>query len=129
MKGRWALNFIPQRWTLRDKIFAQRAPRRKATLLPAPWVEELMAKRFGALIVCDGCAFKYRDGLGRFGYARHPDMKARGNACDFCKQVQSYPAALWLPEEHRYPTATEHAEQSRHFGIAGAPHLYDARRA
>lgn len=128
MKGRYALNLLRQTWTTRDRLLARRFPARKATLLPSVWVEELMAKRFGALIICQPCAWKYGDGITRWGYVRHPDMKVQGNPCDFCKQVYDV-TPLWFKEEHRYPTRQEHADQSERYGIRGAPHLYDRRAA
>lgn len=122
------LILIPRTWRTVDRLLARRFPRRRATVPPASWLGELMEKRFGALILCAGCALKYGDAIRRLAYARHPDMKATGNACDACKRMHTEPLALWFKEEHRYPTAQEHADQSRRFGIAGAPHLYDARR-
>lgn len=122
----YATNIFPRKWTWKDRL--RLFPQRKATVMPSAWVEELMAKRFGALIICGPCGIKYRDGIRRWGYFAHENMKAQGNACDFCKRVDPYPVPIWLKEEHRYPTATEHAEQSRRFGVAGAPHLYDRTR-
>lgn len=119
------LNIFPRTWSVRDRL--ARFPRRKATLLPAVWVDELMQQRFGCLMVCGTCAWKYREGLARHAYARHPDMKASGNACDFCKQVYDS-MALWFAEEHRYPTRQQYADEQARAGIRGAPHLYDSRR-
>jgi len=101
---------IPKKWTIRDLLDAIRFPRRKATLLPSVWVDELMQKRFGTLIICRACARKYQDGIRRWGYVRHPDMKAR-NLCDFCQCMEPHPTALWFKEEHRYPTREFHERQ------------------
>jgi len=128
IKGHHPLNIFRRRWTTRDRLFARAFPRRKATLLPSVWVEELMAKRFGALMICQPCAWRYGDGMARWGYAKHPDMTVQGNACDFCKQVYDR-MPLWFREEHGYPTRQQHADESRRYGIVGAPHLYDRRRA
>lgn len=102
---------VLKRWTTRDLLEAVRFPRRKATVLPAPWVEELMAKRFGALIVCPGCAVKYRAGLRRWAYVAHPDMKTQGNSCDFCQGIPPQPIPLWFKEEHQYPTQADYARE------------------
>lgn len=102
---------VPQSWSVVDKLLARRFRGRKATVLPAPWVEELMAKRFGCLMICGPCAVKYRDGISRWGYARHADMKVQGNACDFCKQAQPM-MPLYFKEEHRYPTQADYAHQA-----------------
>lgn len=127
-KGHHPLNLFPRPWTLKDRLAASIFPRRKATVLPSVWVEELMAKRFGALMICQPCEWKYRDGIRRWGYAKHPDMKAAGNACDFCKQVRDW-LPLWMKEEHRYPTRQDHYDQSQRYGINTAqPHLFDRRR-
>lgn len=117
-KGHYALNLCRRAWQRTDELLAQRFPARSPTIPPASWVDELMAKRFGALIVCGRCRVKYVDGLRRWGYVRHPDMKTQGNACDFCKTVDPYPVPLWLKEEHQYPSASEHARQS---AMARAP--------
>ena len=101
---------IPKRWTIRDLLDAIRFPRRKTTLLPSVWVDELMQKRFGTLIICRACARKYQDGIRRWAYVRHPDMKAR-NLCDFCQQMELYPTSLWFKEEHQYPTREFHERQ------------------
>ena len=111
VKGHHALNLLRRSWTRRDRILSLRFPARNATIAPASWVEELMAKRFGALIVCRGCTGKYRDGLRRWGYLAHADMKTQGNRCDFCKGVDAAPVPIWLTEEHRYPTQAELARQ------------------
>ncbi len=103
---------VLRRWTIRDLLDAIRFPRRKTTVLPAVWVEELMVKRFGTLLVCASCVTKYRDGLRRWGYAAHPDMKAQGNACDFCQGIPSHPVPLWFKEEHRYPTTADYAREA-----------------
>lgn len=115
-------------WRSIDKLLALRFPRRKATVPAASWLGELMEQRFGALILCPGCAFRYADALRRFAYVRHPDMKARGNACDACKRVPPGPVALWFKEEHRPPTQQEYADRSARTGLRSAPHAYDSRR-
>lgn len=102
---------VPQRWTIRDLLDAIRFPRRKATLLPSVWVDELMQKRFGTLIICRACARKYQEGIRRWAYVRHPDMKAR-NLCDFCQHLEPHPTSLWFKEEHRYPTREFHEQQA-----------------
>ena len=111
MKGRYGLNLFRRTWSFTDRLMAMRFAPRKANIPAASWVEELMAKRFGALIVCSGCARKYLDGLRRWGYTRHPDMKAQGNACDFCRGVEPYPMPLWMAEEHRYPSQADYARR------------------
>lgn len=111
MKGRYGLNIFRRPWSFTDRLMAMKFAPRKATIPAASWVEELMAKRFGALIVCTACIRKYRDGLTRWAYVRHPDMKVQGNACDFCRGVESYPIALWFKEEHQYPSQADLARR------------------
>lgn len=126
MAGRLTI-LIKRKWTRAQRLSAWRFPQRKATIPPAAWVEELMAKRFGCLMICQRCAWKYGDGIRRWGYQRHADMKAAGNACDFCKQVADM-LPLWFKEEHPYPTRQQHYDESERAGILGAPHLYDSRQ-
>lgn len=127
MKGRYALN-IPQKWSRRDLLATRQFPRRKATIPAASWVGELMEKRFRAIFVCGPCAVKYRDGLRRWGYVRHPDKAAQGNACDFCQRVAPY-LPIWFTEEDRAMTAQQLHDESRRYGVrTGALHLYDHRR-
>ena len=127
MKGRWALNLFPQRWSGRDLLKSRLFPRRASTIPPASWAGELMEKRFRALFVCGSCAVKYREGLRRWAYVRNADKVAQGNACDFCHAVSAY-TPIWYTEEQRPPTLQHLADESRRYGIAGAPHLYDNRR-
>jgi hypothetical protein len=112
---------VARSWRLIDQVLAQRAPRRKATLLPAPWVGELMQQRFGCLMVCGSCEWRYRDALRRFAYVRHPEMKATGVACDFCKQAfEQLP--MFFAEEKRGAMTTTRAEEARlRQGSAGLP--------
>lgn len=102
---------VARSWSIVDKVLAQRAPRRRATMLPAPWVDELMSKRFGCLMICSGCETKYRDALRRHGYARHPEMKGAGNACDFCKDVFDQ-IPLFFAEEKRAALSSTRAESA-----------------
>ena len=118
---------VPKVWSALDRL--ARFPRRSPTVPAASWLGELMEKRFGALILDDGCAWRYRDAIRRLGYVRHPNMKAQGNACDACKQVPSMATPLFFKEERRPPTATQYAEQSARAGIRSAPHAYDRRVA
>ena len=113
-------------WSPMDKLRALVFPRRAPTVPPASWLGELMEKRFGCVFICERCKWRYGDAIQRLGYVRHPDNKAQGQLCDACKTYVPL-LAIWNKEEHRYPTAQEHAEQSRRFGIAGPPHLYDRR--
>lgn len=107
------LNLIPRHdWKPRDLL--PQFPRRATTLLPSVWVEELMAKRFGALIICGPCSWKYADGIKRWCYVRHPDMKVQGNACDFCTKVPPGQTPLWFKEERQYPTQQDYAREQAH---------------
>ena len=127
-KGQHALNLFRRPWNRADRMLSMKFPRRTATIPPASWVEELMAKRFGALMICGACAVKYRDGISRWAYVRHPDMKAQGNACDFCKTVYDV-LPLWMKEEHQYPTRQQHHEDSLRSGVnSPTPHVFDRRR-
>ena len=110
---------VTRSWSLIDKVLAQRAPRRKATLLPAPWVGELMQKRFGCLMVCQPCTWKYGDAIKRFGYAKHPEMKATGAPCDFCKTPYDQ-LPMFFAEEKRAALTTTRAEQAAHTRRAAA---------
>ena len=113
MKGRWALNLFPQKWSLRDRLASLKF-RWTPGVAPACRVDELMSLRHNAILVCASCALKYRDGMRRYGYARHPDMKVQGNACDFCHQVPTHPIPIYFKEEAlgRYPTLNQ-SEQMR----------------
>lgn len=104
------LNLIRRQWRLVDRLKALRFVGRRATIPPASWVDELLQRRFGAAIICPACAWKYRDGLQRLGYAPHPDNKACGNACDFCKTIPPHPVPIWQPEERRYPSLLQLAQ-------------------
>ena len=85
-------------WSFRQILESFRHPGRKATKLPVPYVEELMEKRFGCLLICPTCARKYADGIKRYGYRAVPHVTAKGGACDFCKTVNVITQA-WSAEE------------------------------
>lgn len=120
---------VARTWRTVDKVLAARAPRRKAHMLPAPWVDELMGKRFGCLMICGGCAWKYGDALRRHGYARHGEMKAAGAACDFCKASFGQ-LPLFFAEEKRAALSTTRAEQdaARRRSASLPPDLFPLRR-
>lgn len=83
--------------------------------LPASRVDDLFALRHNAVIICATCALKYREGIRRHAYVRHADMKVKGNACDFCREVKTEPIAIWFKEEahRRYPTLNESTRMAR----------------
>lgn len=85
-------------WTTKDILASIRHLGRKATQMPAPYVEELMAQRFGCILICPACAWKYADGIKRYGYRAVPHVTAKGGACDFCKTVNVITQA-WSAEE------------------------------
>ena len=121
------LNLVRRHWSLKDRLLALRFPHRKATIPPASWVDELLSRRFGAAIICPGCAWKYRDGLRRLGYVPHPDHKAQGNACDFCRTIPPHPVPIWQPEERRYPALLQLA-QERARSVSPFPESYRGTR-
>ena len=121
MKGRYALNLVPQTWSLVDRLKAM-AYRWTPSVAPAVRVDELMSLRHNAILVCAICALKYRDGLRRYAYARHPDMKTKGNPCDFCRQIHTHPIPIYFKEEAigRYPTLNQ-SEQMRRLARSPFP--------
>lgn len=121
------LNIVRREWTIRDRLLARLFPRRTVNFGKVSKADELMQKRFGGLFICGVCAVRYRDGIRRWGYARHPDMSVKGNACDFCETVYGW-LPIWSPEERQYPTRQQHADESARAGIRSAPHAYDGRR-
>lgn len=114
MKGRHALNLVPQRWTLWDRLQSL-AYTWKPSTLPAVRVDELFSLRHHAVFICAHCALRYRDGIRRHAYVRHPDMKVQGNPCDFCREVKSQPIPIWFREESvgNYPTLNESTRMAR----------------
>jgi hypothetical protein len=105
-------NIFRRPWGIRDLLDSIRFPRRRS-LLPAIWVDELMQKRFGTLLVCSTCEVKYREGLNRWAYAPHANMRGtQDTGCDFCHKDVNM--RMWHKEEHRYRTADEIARAVWH---------------
>lgn len=102
---------LPRAWSRANRVLALRFPRRKAALPPASWVGELMEQRFACLMICQPCTWKYGDALRRFGYAQHPEMKAAGVPCDFCKHTYDL-VPMFFAEEKRAALSSTRAEQS-----------------
>lgn len=82
----------PRRWSVKAILHGRRHPGRKPGTLPAPWVDELFQKRFGCILSCQPCAWKYGDAFGRHGYRRDPEFVGIAR-CDFCKTEDR---TLWL---------------------------------
>ena len=78
-------------------------------------------------MICNPCSVKYRDGIQRWGYARHPDMKASGNACDFCKKAVPI-MALYFKEEHPYPDQQQYAREKEKWLRGYSAHQFQTRR-
>lgn len=89
---------VPQQWSFRHILESFRHPGRATGKLPAPYVDELMSRRFGCVLICPSCEWKYREGVKRHGYRRVPDVHAKGGACDFCK-TQGVLTQAWSAEE------------------------------
>lgn len=74
------LILVPRgRWSPREVLETLRF---KPKRIAVPWVDELLNKRFGCVIVCQPCAWKYGDALKRHSYRRDPEFLAEAR-CDF----------------------------------------------
>lgn len=79
-------------WSVRDLLDSLRFKGRPASTLAAPWVDELLQKRFACILTCQPCLWKYGDAFKRHHYRRDPEFVALAR-CDFCK---SEDRKLWM---------------------------------
>lgn len=107
LRSPYATNIFRRRWTLRDLLESVRHPGRRPGTLAAPWVDDtLVQKRFGCILTCQPCYWKYGDAFRRHGYRRDHEFQALAR-CDFCKAEDRQLWIFFAEEKFRHLRSTQ----------------------
>lgn len=99
---------IPKAWSTMERVLQHLHQGRNPRKVPSSYVDELVSQRFGCILVCQTCAFRYKRDLMKHDYRIDPEFLAQAR-CDFCKDEANN---LWMfYAEEKFPRLRETREQ------------------